>query len=80
MKKGSKGKFFIPSSLAYGKTGSGEKIKANEILVFDIEVLDVISAAQYQAQQMQQQQQMMEMQQQQQQQQQNQQQPPAPQR
>ncbi len=84
MKKGSKGKFFIPSSLAYGKTGSGEKIKANEILIFDIEVVDVISAAQYQAQQMQQQQQMMEMQQkmqqQQQQQQQNQQQPPAQQR
>ncbi len=78
MKKGSKGKFLIPSSLAYGKNGSGEKIKPNEILLFDIEVVDVITPAQYQVQQMQQQQQMMEMQKkmQQQQQQQNQQQPP----
>ena len=77
MKKGSKGKFLIPSSLGYGKTGNGEKIKPNENLIFDIEVVDVITPAQYQAQQMEQQKKMMEMQQkmQQQQQQQPQQQP-----
>lgn len=63
MKKGSKGKFFIPSSLAYGKTGSGDKIKPNEILVFDIEVVDIITPAQYQAQQMEKQRKQMEMQQ-----------------
>lgn len=78
MKKGSKGKVLIPSSLAYGKTGSGDKIKPNEILVFDIEVVDVITPSQYQAQQMEQQRKMMEAQQrmQQMQQQQGQQQPP----
>ncbi len=63
MKKGSKGKFLIPSSLGYGKTGQGDKIKANENLVFDIEVIDVLTPAQYQAQQMEMQQKQMEMQQ-----------------
>ena len=63
MKKGSKGKFLIPSSLAYGKTGSGDRIKPNEILIFDVEIVDVITPAQYQAQQMEQQRKMMEMQQ-----------------
>ncbi|MDB5222106.1 MAG: FKBP-type peptidyl-prolyl cis-trans isomerase [Chitinophagaceae bacterium] len=63
MKKGSKGKFFIPSSLGYGKTGSGDKIKPNENLIFDIEVTDVLTPAQYQAKQLEQQQKMMEMQQ-----------------
>jgi FKBP-type peptidyl-prolyl cis-trans isomerase len=63
MKKGSKGKFLIPSSLGYGKTGNGEKIKPNENLIFDIEVVDIISPAQYQLQQMEQQQKMMQMQQ-----------------
>jgi len=64
MKKGSKGKLLIPSSLAYGKGGQGDKIKANENLIFDVEVVDVISASQYQAQQMEQQRRQMEMQQQ----------------
>ena len=63
MKKGSKGKLLVPSSLGYGKTGNGEKIKPNENLMFDIEVVDVLTPAQYQAQQMQQQQKMMEAQQ-----------------
>ena len=77
MKKGSKGKFLVPSSLGYGKTGQGEKIKANENLVFDIEVVDVITPAQYQAQQLEQQQKMQQMQQQMQQQQQQQQPDPS---
>ncbi len=63
LKKGSKGKFFIPSSLGYGKNGNGEKIKPNENLVFDMEILDILTPAQYQAKQMEQQQKMMEMQQ-----------------
>ncbi len=64
MKKGSKGMLLIPSSLAYGKTGSGDKIKANENLVFNVEIVDVITPAQYQAKQMEQQQKQMQMQQQ----------------
>jgi FKBP-type peptidyl-prolyl cis-trans isomerase FkpA len=39
--KGGKAKIFIPSVLAYGPQGSGDKIKPNEILVFDIELLDI---------------------------------------
>jgi FKBP-type peptidyl-prolyl cis-trans isomerase FkpA len=49
MKKGSKGTFYIPSSLAYGKNGSGSKIAPNSNLVFDIEIVDVLSAQQYRA-------------------------------
>ena len=66
MKKGSKGTFLIPSSLAYGQKGSGEKIKPNDNLIFDVEILDVLSPTQYQQMQMIQQQ-MQQMQQQQQQ-------------
>lgn len=76
MKKGSKGMLLIPSSLAYGKNGQGDKIKSNENLIFDVEVVDVLTPAQYQAQQMEQQKKIMETQQKMQQQQ-NQQQPPA---
>ena len=36
MKKGSKGMLLIPSSLAYGKNGQGDKIKPNENLIFDV--------------------------------------------
>ncbi len=53
----------IPSSLGYGKSGSGDKIKPNENLVFNIEIVDVITPAQYQAKQMEQQRKQMEMQQ-----------------
>ena len=71
MKKGGKGIFLIPSSLGYGTKGSGDKIKPNDNLMFDIEIVDVVTPAQYQAQQMQmQQQQQMQQQMQQQQQQQ----------
>jgi len=69
LKNGAKARFYIPSSLAYGKRGSGEKIKANENLVFDITIVDVLNQAQYadlvkkkQEQQMAQQKMMQEMQ------------------
>lgn len=39
--KGSKGMLFIPSPLAYGVRGSGPNIGANEILFFDVEVVDI---------------------------------------
>lgn len=74
MKKGSKGKIFIPSYLAYGKNGAPPKIGPDENLVFDIEITNVLTHEQYQ-QQMEQQQKMMQMMQQQMQQQQQQQAP-----
>jgi FKBP-type peptidyl-prolyl cis-trans isomerase FkpA len=39
LKKGTKGKFILPSRIAYGKNGSG-KIPADAILQFDVELLD----------------------------------------
>ncbi len=39
LKKGGKGKFVIPSDLAYGPRAQG-KIPANSVLVFDIELID----------------------------------------
>lgn len=41
MNKGSKGTFYIPSSLAYGPRRVSNEIGENQILVFDIEMLDV---------------------------------------
>ena len=40
LKKGTKAKLILPSSIAYGKNGSG-KIPANSILQFDVELLDI---------------------------------------
>jgi FKBP-type peptidyl-prolyl cis-trans isomerase len=39
--KGGKGKFIIPSKLAYGSRAAG-KIPANSVLVFDIELIDFV--------------------------------------
>lgn len=39
-KKGGKGTIFLPSALAYGTTGSGGSIGPNEVLIFDIELVD----------------------------------------
>ncbi|HMG83202.1 MAG TPA: FKBP-type peptidyl-prolyl cis-trans isomerase [Ferruginibacter sp.] len=50
MKKGSKGTFYIPSSLAYAKNGSGPKIGPNANLIFDVEIVDVVNAVQYREQ------------------------------
>ncbi|MGB1205735.1 MAG: FKBP-type peptidyl-prolyl cis-trans isomerase [Chitinophagales bacterium] len=41
-KTGGKGKLIIPSALAYGEKAMGNDIPANSILVFDIELLEVI--------------------------------------
>ena len=38
--KGGKGKFVIPSALAYGDREVGDVIPANAVLVFDMELLD----------------------------------------
>jgi len=57
MQKGSKGKFIVPSYLAYGKNGAPPKIEPNANLVFDIKVTDVVSQEQYQQEMMKEQQQ-----------------------
>ena len=44
LKKGGKGKFIIPSHLAYGGQAKG-KIPANSVLVFDIELVDFTDPA-----------------------------------
>ncbi|MEB2779564.1 FKBP-type peptidyl-prolyl cis-trans isomerase [Algoriphagus persicinus] len=41
LKKGSKGKFLIPSPLGYGENGAGAMIPPNSVLVFDVDVADV---------------------------------------
>lgn len=41
LKKGSKATFYLPSPLGYGKAGRAPKIKPDQILVFDMEVVDV---------------------------------------
>lgn len=40
--EGGKGKLIIPSGLAYGPNSPGAGIKANEILVFDVELLEIV--------------------------------------
>lgn len=49
LKKGSKAKLYIPSSLAYGSQGAGGEIKPNTNLLFEVEVVDVVTVAQAKA-------------------------------
>jgi FKBP-type peptidyl-prolyl cis-trans isomerase FklB len=42
MKPGSKWQLWIPSDLAYGDRGMGDKIGPNSVLVFDVELLEVV--------------------------------------
>ena len=43
--KGGKAKVFIPSVLAYGQRGNEPKVKPNENLIFDLELLDISNTA-----------------------------------
>ncbi len=45
MTPGSKYKFFIPSSLAYGEAGAGPKVGPDSTLVFDVELISASPAA-----------------------------------
>lgn len=42
MKEGGKARLYIPSDLAYGELGAGDIIKPNSVLVFDIELVEVL--------------------------------------
>ncbi len=46
LSKGAKAKVYIPSGLGYGRAGAGGNIKPNTNLVFEVEVLDVLSKQQ----------------------------------
>ncbi len=43
MKVGSKYRFFIPSDLAYGPQGAGQLIGPNATLIFEVELLDIVT-------------------------------------
>jgi FKBP-type peptidyl-prolyl cis-trans isomerase len=43
MNVGSKYKLFIPSELAYGPGGAGDRIGPNAALLFEVELLDIPS-------------------------------------
>jgi hypothetical protein len=49
LSEGAVAKFYIPSGLAYGSRGAGDKIPADAILMFDIEVVDVMTKAEAKA-------------------------------
>ena len=40
MKKAARYKFFIPSELAWGKNGTGNKIPPYSVLIFDVKLID----------------------------------------
>lgn len=42
MTVGSKYRLFIPSELGYGKRGAGRAIGPDEVLIFDVELLDIV--------------------------------------
>lgn len=42
MPVGSKWEIYVPSELAYGKRGAGEKIPANSTLIFEIELVEIV--------------------------------------
>lgn len=62
MQKGTKGKMYIPSGLAYGARGAGADIPPNANLIFEVEVMDIMSKEQAKADALVQQKKMMEQQ------------------
>jgi FKBP-type peptidyl-prolyl cis-trans isomerase len=47
MKKGGKAKLIVPSTLAFGSAGRGSVIPPFTALIYDVEVVDVMSKAQF---------------------------------
>ena len=64
LSKGTKARFYIPSTLAYGAQGQMPAITADENLIFDVEVVDVVEKKLAMAEEMAMQQKMMQQQQQ----------------
>ena len=42
MKVGDKWKLFVPSELAYGPNSPGDPIGPNSLLIFEVELLDIL--------------------------------------
>ena len=42
MQEGAEYRFYIPSQLGYGTRGAGRDIGPNEVLIFDVELLEVV--------------------------------------
>lgn len=40
LQKGGKGKFFLPSALGYGRSGAGNDVPPNSVLIFEIELVN----------------------------------------
>lgn len=62
LNKGAKARLYIPSSLGYGKQGAGADIAPNTVLMFDVEILDILTKEQATAATAEQQKKMQEMQ------------------
>lgn len=45
LNKGAKAKLFIPSGLAYGNRSQGPKIKENSVLIFEVQLMDILSTS-----------------------------------
>ena len=43
MKEGGKYRLYIPADLAYGARGAGQQIGPNEVLIFDVELLEILN-------------------------------------
>ena len=41
LKEGSKARLYLPSEMAYGERGAGPDIKPNQVLSFDVELIDI---------------------------------------
>jgi FKBP-type peptidyl-prolyl cis-trans isomerase FklB len=46
MKEGAKYRFFIPPDLGYGERGAGPNIGPNQLLIFEVELIDVMEEQQ----------------------------------
>lgn len=43
MREGAKWRLYIPSKLAYGARGTGANIGPNELLIFEVELIEILN-------------------------------------